>query len=164
MVAVRREQRQEAERYLRLRWTSPKLARKDEDGVEAEPRRVGSRDMKKICSVGKYKFTEVEQPGTQRPGSKEDACHKSKGSRSGNLRSREEVEGTQDAAQQAVSFRSELAPSEPDLIERLGGGRRDPFVTYPVPFSNELNELVDHCKSSLPKEYIALPEVRKSQL
>jgi hypothetical protein len=44
------------------------------------------------------------------------------------------------------SLPQESAASMPKIIERLGGGRRNPFESYPVPFNDEVNELMDHCK------------------
>lgn len=37
-------------------------------------------------------------------------------------------------------------PQAPSLLSILGGGRIDPFKTYPIPWEPFLPELIDHCR------------------
>lgn len=36
--------------------------------------------------------------------------------------------------------------SDATLLEHLGGGRADPFNSYPIPATKDVHELVDHCE------------------
>lgn len=49
-------------------------------------------------------------------------------------------------------------------VEQLGGGRADPFNSYPIPATRDVHELVDHCESPFFQPCSScLPELIHSQ-
>jgi len=69
-------------------------------------------------------------------------------------RQHEQTPGTDDsgvvvAREKTQAVRSRRGESEVSLLERLGGGRSDPFNSYPIPATRDVHVLVDHCELQL---------------
>ena len=155
MIAVRRKQRQDAEIYLQLRWTHPKLGSKS----DSESRPADANDKRKPQTTSKYRFVaETHSAGEKNNNdSEESASSDPANSEWQSPDTRQETFDDENAlAQRAASVGSGCIAPARDLIESFGGGRRNPFESYPVPFNNEVNELMDHCESTLPILMLAI--------
>ncbi len=149
MIAVRRKQRQDAETYLQLRWTRTKLGSKS----DSQNNPAVANDNRSLHSVGKYRFVaETHSVGAKMcQGLKESANSDLTSPKSQSSNTRQETPKDEDTpAKQAALVKSGYTPPVRGPIEIFGGGRRNPFESYPVPFSDEVNELMDHCESTLP--------------
>jgi hypothetical protein len=122
MVAVRRRQRLDAQNQLNLRWTAPNhTPRNGSDKIDAARDRDGSQG-----TITRFNFVTTPPGNSPSPG---------------RSRHRQEDESRTRLSPQ----RTQVGPP-PFSVERFGGGRRNLFEKYSVPFDDEAIELVDHCE------------------
>ena len=146
MIAVRRRQRLATAAYLQLRWTAPKIGARTEAASDGGGE---GDDMKKVDAqhfACKYDF--VEEGDFKVSKSREMLEHDAAKSTSrppGPHKKEPKDKNPPPTEQVGVLEGNALCTPRP--IEKLGGGRRNPFDTYPIPLSEEVNELMDHCKS-----------------
>lgn len=143
MIAVRRKQRLDAEIHQRLKWTAPKLAEAPGDVTTTCINRwKGSSD--KSQALGKFDFVEQAYPMRRGTVSLEGESSKplTRYDSTGYAHRRRKANSKIGGSQQG-SLQSHVGN---DCVERIGGGRRNPFESYPIPINIELIELMDHCK------------------
>lgn len=146
MIAVRRKQRLDAEVHQRLKWTVPKSVESVESPKDGTTTCVGKRKdgSEKSLALGKFDFVEQAYPmmmGTGKPKRESNRtwteCD-STGYGHRGKKANSKLDGSQQGSLPLLVGK--------DCIERIGGGRRNPFESYPIPINTELLELMDHCK------------------
>ena len=147
MIAVRRQQRLDSELHLRLRWTAPKIGIRLEAAKASDSDSVNSEKRESRRTVTRYDF--VKDGSAESCNTREKLESETNSSESEAISVQQKVRTQGNHQQSAVAYLQEFAPSISPVVERFGGGRRNPFDTYPIPFDEEVNELMDHCKSPL---------------